>query len=454
MRSFSMYLTILSVGLVCWLGMPQHAQAQKKTPTSSQEAQQQRPAAPAIQPPATGEAPQLLSFQLENRRGARISTTAGTVYLRWEMKGSKLMQHHYRVSHIAGFSGAPWLVVPAKGRPTYTFPASTPQGPQTIYLQLMNDAGRSEVATAQIDYRLPLPDLDPSVTQAPNPVYPGQTLTYTVTVHNAGLGTAEGIYLYNELPEGLEFEAVQEATHGFWCDYQAQLSRLRCLNGDLEPGQTARLEIETSVPETAQPGHQLVFGVEADPENQMEEENENNNAAGAVANTTEAPLVDHVIPGYEAVAFARQHGFSFFTEDLQPPSGCTLRLTNVEFTMHVPNTPIPTPEPVLSVGRVLAETVAPDVYADQVRCRYVFFALDKLKAPWTLKDVKMMFKVYEEGKSFEKTWVTPPQYGTDDPRFALEMSNGDGVYYVWGHLDTITLTAPQNHDDWRDAFRD
>jgi uncharacterized repeat protein (TIGR01451 family) len=70
-----------------------------------------------------------------------------------------------------------------------------------LYTPLWDDVQAGPVAQR----RFFSADLSVAKTASPNPVFPGQQLTYTVTVHNAGPDPAAGVRLTDTLPAGVQF---------------------------------------------------------------------------------------------------------------------------------------------------------------------------------------------------------------------------------------------------------
>ncbi len=344
---------------------------------------------------------------------------------------------HFRLSTVNGFPGADWKAVPSTSGFLYELPSSARiDGPKTFYVQAMNDAGKSQVVSTPFEYRTLRPDLDPSVTQSSATVYPGQNVTYTVMVQNSGEAAAAAVTADNDLPDGFDYISHMPSA-GFACEHQSSQNKLRCTGGLIEAGQAATISIVTKLALSAQAGHQLFFGVTADPENQIAESSETNNTAGAVATTVEAPLVEQVVPGALAMMLAKENGYEFRASDVQGPSSnpCRILVNQGKFdlTLH-PKTP-----PFLW-------TI--DDSAGAARCRYEFFAEKSLRGPWKLTNVEVSVN------GGDMTWITAPAVQTDNPHFTLEVANQEGNSIAHGRIDSITLSAPQNHHDWRDAFRD
>lgn len=170
------------------------------------------------------------------------------------------------------------------------------------------------------------PDLNPAVTQSHTDLPPNETMTYTVQVENEGGAAASEVSVRNEFSENLDFVSVQ-ATHGFECLRTGIL--VTCDDGDLPAGATATITIRARLPMSANPGHSLVFGTQADPDDAIEETNENNNTAGAFAQTAPPPLVEHAVSSGHVMDVARERGY-IFEDRVQPLRNgwCDIQMNN------------------------------------------------------------------------------------------------------------------------------
>lgn len=83
-------------------------------------------------------------------------------------------------------------------------------------------------------------DLSLTKTDSPDPVLAGQTLTYEITVANAGPSTATDVLVLDELPQGVTFVSAT-VSQGAGCD--ASGGRVACPVGSVTAGGTATVTI-------------------------------------------------------------------------------------------------------------------------------------------------------------------------------------------------------------------
>jgi uncharacterized repeat protein (TIGR01451 family) len=81
----------------------------------------------------------------------------------------------------------------------------TQRGDDTTALRFSD---RDPIVAYFASQTLKLTDLQITKVAAPNPVVPGQNLTYTITVSNAGPDPAEGVMLFDALPIGTRFASL------------------------------------------------------------------------------------------------------------------------------------------------------------------------------------------------------------------------------------------------------
>jgi uncharacterized repeat protein (TIGR01451 family) len=155
-----------------------------------------------------------------------------------------------------------------------TLPTATPAATATATLTATPTvSGTAGTATPTVTRAAALPDLWLSASDSPDPVAPGQTLTYRVTVANAGTATATGgIVIEVELPPGFAFASAY-GTNTFGCRTSAP-GRLRCSGSTLNPGQSALLTITGRV--TASTGV-LAARLVVDPDQTIAEQDDTNN---------------------------------------------------------------------------------------------------------------------------------------------------------------------------------
>ena len=100
-------------------------------------------------------------------------------------------------------------------------------------------ADNSASADTTVD---PVADLSVANSDAPDPVPPGELLTYTLDVHNAGPQSATGAQLVDDLPVGVAFESATPSQGS--CS--ESVGTVECALGTLGAGQGARVEIEVT----------------------------------------------------------------------------------------------------------------------------------------------------------------------------------------------------------------
>jgi uncharacterized repeat protein (TIGR01451 family) len=176
-----------------------------------------------------------------------------------------------QLASIAGTCGdSATLILRGNG----TLPTATPAATATATpIATPTVSGAAGTATPTATRAAALPDLRLSASDAPDPVAPGQTLTYRVTVTNAGAATAAGgIVVEAELPPDFAFASAY-GTNTFGCRTSAP-GRLRCSGSTLNPGQSALLTIAGRV--TATSGV-LIARLAADPGQTITEQDDTNN---------------------------------------------------------------------------------------------------------------------------------------------------------------------------------
>lgn len=155
-----------------------------------------------------------------------------------------------------------------------TLPTATPVATATATpTATPTVSGTAGTATPTATRAAALPDLRLSASDAPDPVAPGQTLTYRITVANAGTATATGgVVVEVELPPGFAFISAY-GTNTFGCRTSAP-GWLRCSGSTLNPGQSALLTITGRV--TATTG-MLIAWLAVDPDQTIMEQDDTNN---------------------------------------------------------------------------------------------------------------------------------------------------------------------------------
>ena len=82
-------------------------------------------------------------------------------------------------------------------------------------------------------------DLSTAISATPNPVVAGRTLSYQITVSNAGPSTATGVMITDTLPAVLTYTSATVSTAGGTCGLQVNTNIVQCQIGTLDPGQNS-----------------------------------------------------------------------------------------------------------------------------------------------------------------------------------------------------------------------
>ena len=124
----------------------------------------------------------------------------------------------------------------------------------------------------------------------PDPVNPGQVLTYTSTVQNTGTDDATSVLIRQLLPSsGFDFVGAS-ASEGFNCTF-TPTNTVNC-NGDLDAGHTTTITVQLLI--TAAAPSSLSSTLTADPSGTITEMDETNNAKSAVTTVAAAPCTSCV----------------------------------------------------------------------------------------------------------------------------------------------------------------
>jgi uncharacterized repeat protein (TIGR01451 family) len=95
-------------------------------------------------------------------------------------------------------------------------------------------------ASDSVTTKVVAPSLNLTKTGSPNPVKDGSTLTYTLTVHNNGPGTATGVTVTDPLPTGVTYSSASTSQGS--CTQSA--GTVTCAVGTLTNGSTATITIK------------------------------------------------------------------------------------------------------------------------------------------------------------------------------------------------------------------
>jgi uncharacterized repeat protein (TIGR01451 family) len=157
-------------------------------------------------------------------------------------------------SGVCAWGDIPWLTeapesgtVAAGGSQdvTLTFDATgMAAGTYEAHLRVTEDTPyEAPVVPVTLIVKEPKADLAVSLAGAPNPVAPGELLTYTVTVTNAGPDTATGVKVKLPLPAAVTLISVTPS--------QGSCSALPCNLGSLASGDDATVTVVVEVKESA-----------------------------------------------------------------------------------------------------------------------------------------------------------------------------------------------------------
>ena len=130
----------------------------------------------------------------------------------------------------------------------------------------------------------PHPDLTLNKT-GPTSIGPSAAMTYTLTVNNVGTAAATGIVVVDTLPAGVAFVST-ETTSLFTCETAGDPVTVTCSGGQVNQGQNATIKINTTSPAAT---GQITNTAIVDPDDEIEESNELNNASATVNTTVGGP---------------------------------------------------------------------------------------------------------------------------------------------------------------------
>ena len=108
-------------------------------------------------------------------------------------------------------------------------------------------ANQPDVRYARINSDSSTVGLSVTLSDSPDPLAVGDTITYTATITNSGPSAAEDVYLNDVVPAGL----VPQSASGGTCDIHERL--VSCLQGGLNPGTSKTVTIIAVVTSTATP---------------------------------------------------------------------------------------------------------------------------------------------------------------------------------------------------------
>ena len=109
----------------------------------------------------------------------------------------------------------------------------------------INDPSLANNAATDTDTLTPRADLAVSIADSPDPVAPGQDLTYTVTVANVGQSRSSGAGLLDRLPAATTFLALDPPVA--FCAYVAATHAVECDLSAIDPGAQSAVGIRVRV---------------------------------------------------------------------------------------------------------------------------------------------------------------------------------------------------------------
>jgi uncharacterized repeat protein (TIGR01451 family) len=159
---------------------------------------------------------------------------------------------------IGSFTGSAELTLVAKVDGTVGSGASLPSTLTIASATADPDPTNDSVTLTATAASVAAADLAVSQTDGPDPILPGQRLTYTLKLRNLGPGPASGIQLTDTLPPGVAFVSVT-APAGFSCSTPSvgASGTLTCLTASIAPGAVSELTLLVDAP-TGQPAGALL----------------------------------------------------------------------------------------------------------------------------------------------------------------------------------------------------
>ncbi|BAZ15815.1 5'-nucleotidase/2',3'-cyclic phosphodiesterase [Calothrix sp. NIES-4071] len=121
-----------------------------------------------------------------------------------------------------------------------------------------------------------------SLTDSPDPVVVGNTLTYTLTVNNAGSANASGVSVQFTLPNGVTYNSAG-VSNGFTASQSSNV--ITFTGGSINAGNNATLTISVTPTST---GTLTSGSAVVDPSNTITESNEANNSIAGITTTVNA----------------------------------------------------------------------------------------------------------------------------------------------------------------------
>lgn len=148
---------------------------------------------------------------------------------------------------------------------------------QVVTVDFVGEAGLGEVEDHQLVITEPMQeqeaDLSVQKSDSADPVNLGDTVTYTLTVNNAGPSTATGVVVEDQLPDGMTFVMAEPAAN---CSYDSASHTVSCNLGSIPSGGSATVQIEVTANKPGQWNNQTrVTGSTPDPNPGNNQDGEN-----------------------------------------------------------------------------------------------------------------------------------------------------------------------------------
>jgi uncharacterized repeat protein (TIGR01451 family) len=195
---------------------------------------------------------------------------------------------------IGGFSDIKCWVGPATGQlvPATTTPTRTSTATATAPTATVPTAtsATSTITATTTTTSTPSPtqtltpiDLTISKVDQPDPVNPGQQVTYTITVQNLGQTNSTAVTVTDSLPAGLTYGSAADTTPsgpvGFVCNETSPPGTIVCTGGAIPGGGSAQITLVAIVDNPCVVVSPVTNQASVDPSNTIAESNEGNNTA-------------------------------------------------------------------------------------------------------------------------------------------------------------------------------
>jgi uncharacterized repeat protein (TIGR01451 family) len=195
---------------------------------------------------------------------------------------------------VGGFSDIKCWIGPATGQivPATSTVTRTATGTATVLTSTVTaTATSSALTTTPTVTTTPTPtqtltpiDLTVSKVDQPDPVNPGQTVTYTITVRNLGQTGSDAVTVLDSLPAGLTFGSAAGAVGtNFVCNESDPPGTVICTGGVIPGGGSATITLVAVVDNPCVVVSPVLNQVTVDPSNQIAESN--SSGTGELNNT-------------------------------------------------------------------------------------------------------------------------------------------------------------------------